>query len=109
MLDLEKAENGCFLGFTMPGKRQKEIQYIITKGGTLQNLQIVWKGRNEPSEDILLPIVERKHLSVQVWKERPDLASEREMELPGMTIFECIRIVRGESHAISRSITSRLT
>ncbi|MFQ5978900.1 MAG: hypothetical protein ACE5OZ_12300 [Candidatus Heimdallarchaeota archaeon] len=96
MLDLEKDENGCSLGFTMTGKRFKAIKYIITRGGTLQNLQIVWKGRNEPSEEILLEIIERKHLSAQVWEEKPELAHGREMEMPGMTVFQCIRIIRDD-------------
>ncbi|MHA2270306.1 MAG: hypothetical protein ACXACI_00475 [Candidatus Hodarchaeales archaeon] len=93
MIDLETAENGSSLGFTITGMRFKGTKYIVTKGGTMQNLQIIWKGNDEPSEDYLSAILERSRLSVQIWEEKQELAREKEMEAPNMTVYKCIRIV----------------
>jgi len=94
MKDLERDENGCFLGFRMNARRSKGGLYVATQGGTLQNLRVIWSGMDEPSDELLRSIAEGKRLSLQIWIEKPELALEREMELPDMTVYECIRIVQ---------------
>lgn len=59
----------------------------------MQSLQIIWKGSEEPSDEYLAATLERSRLSVQVWEEKQELAREKEMEAPNMTVYECIRIV----------------
>ena len=92
MMELEKAENGCFVGFPMQGKKQDK--YVITCGGSLQNLKILWNGSEEPSRELLLTYLSKRRLSLQVWKEKDENVNQNDFAEPNMTIYECIRIVR---------------
>lgn len=91
MKELEKAENGCYIGYTMRGKQQSK--FVITCGGNLQNLKILWNDFEEPSEEVLLTYLTRRRLSLQVRKEKEKISDQNAFEEPNMVIFECIRIV----------------